>query len=225
MWGFVGGVMTLWDEIVQQYDLVQIQSLFGGRAKFGYPPSVGSVDICLPANSPDEPFRICEGDMLAQIISPDGTAWTLAAQYVRPECVHALPCGQRVAFDQFVIDVERPYEVQEIPISYQKQTIRHPNGKLFYIADHSELFCFGESGPLWRRFGVFGGDFHDLDLAENKLICGGSMDWLEPQQFQVVLDAQTGEIIGGDVEAYKSAGALISGNDIYSNKLVASLRS
>jgi len=44
--------MPLWDEVLDQYDLVKIKSLLGGKFTYGYPPSVGDVDIWLPEKAP-----------------------------------------------------------------------------------------------------------------------------------------------------------------------------
>ena len=67
---------------------------------------------------------------------------------------------------------------------------------------------------MWLRSGMFEGDMFSAELESGKIICKGQLDWLNLKDATIVLDAKTGEVIGGDEEAMVVAGKLVPSDEI-----------
>lgn len=195
---FAGGVMRRWDELLKQYDCVKIRSLCGGRFRYGYPPSVGEVDVRLPWDS----HFLHDSDCIALIEASNASAWSLAIRGARDENIYELPSGTQVLVGDYIVSLDKALDVQELPLGFITGVITDAENKRLYVFNTYHIICFGERGLLWENDSLFAGDMFSVSLNGDRIECVGSMYWIDADKdFKIVFDATTGVIIGGDAEA------------------------
>ncbi len=193
-----GAVMRRWDDLLKQYDCVKIRSLCGGRFRYGYPPSVGDVDVSLPSGS----HMLRDSDCIALIETGENTHWTLAIQGANDENIYELPSGTQVLVGDYIVSFDKADDIQELPLGYVTGVITDAKNKRLYVFNTHQIICFDEGGVLWEKDGLFAGDMFSVSLHGDQLECVGAMYWIDTAaSFKIILDTETCAIIGGDAEA------------------------
>jgi hypothetical protein len=211
MKGFVVDVMKRWDDLLEHYDLVNIRSLLGGRVKYGFPPAVKDVDVWLPAKA----SHLQDKDTIMSIRSDSGVEWSLAAQGVKQNDIQELPCGNMVLLGEWIMDVRLEKQVYASPLSFNREIISNGANKSLISSDSYQVICFQKDGKMWLRRGMFEADMFEVELSDKQIVCSGNVNWVSGHETKtIVLDAATGEVVGGDEDAMVAAGKLVPEDQI-----------
>lgn len=143
-----------------------------------------------------------ESTVFGQVLGGTTPSWTFAIGGARGNETYELPCGTQARFGDWIVDIESPRKLHKFPLAWSKETLYSENDKRVFVYNSYEIICYSTGGIAWHRQGLFEADMFEVSLIEDRLLCRGALDWLDSNRdFELVISAQDGKVIGGDEEA------------------------
>jgi hypothetical protein len=196
------GVMMSWDDVLAQYDHVEIRSFLNGRVRVGYPPSVGSADLDYGRGA-----ILRERDLIGRAIDSDGREWKFVLGGMAHAQIFPSPCGQRLIVDNLLVDLSDGLKIDEFGLSWFSHGFFSADGMRLFVRNCVEIYCFDYTGLAWNSGALFEGDMNSAAWHDGFVRCMGPMGWIDPdREFSLYLDPATGDVVAGDVEALKVYG-------------------
>jgi hypothetical protein len=200
--GFARGVMMSWDDILAQYDHVEVRSFLNGRVRVGYPPSVGSADLDYGRGA-----ILRERDLIGRAVDSVGREWKFALWGMAQAQIFPCPCGQRLVIENLLFDLTDGLKIDEFGLSWFSHGFFSADGMRLFIRNCVEIHCFDHTGLAWKSRGLFEGDINSAEWCDGFVHCKGPMGWVDPdREFSLYLDPATGDVVAGDDEALKVYG-------------------